>query len=79
MNDYYKGFNQMVNKQEEKVLKREIKKARNKKRINVVIPHALDIQIDQVLLELKKENHNTTKQQAIVKILTKGCKEWNNQ
>ena len=36
MNEFYKSFNQLINKKEERVLKREIKKAKNEKRINVL-------------------------------------------
>ena len=79
MNEYYKGFNQIINKQEEKVLKREIKKAKKEKRINVVIPYGLDLQIDGILLQLRHDDPSITKQQVINKILAKGCKEWNNQ
>tara|TARA_X000001388_G_scaffold76314_2_gene73315 strand:+ start:56 stop:295 length:240 start_codon:yes stop_codon:yes gene_type:complete len=79
MNEYYRSFNQLINKKEESVLKREIKKAKNSKRINIEIPYSLDLKIDAILIKLKKENHNATKKDAIVQIMQKGCKEWNNQ
>ena len=79
MNEFYKSFNQLINKKEERVLKREIKKAKNEKRINVVIPYGLDLQIDGILLKLRHSDPSITKQQVINKILEKGCKEWNNQ
>ena len=79
MNEFYRSFNQLINKKEERVLKREIKKAKNEKRINVVIPYGLDLQIDGILLKLRHSDPSITKQQVIKKILEKGCKEWNNQ
>ncbi len=79
MNEFYRSFNQLINKKEERVLKREIKKAKNEKRINVVIPYGLDLQIDGILLKLRHSDPSITKQQVINKILEKGCKEWNNQ
>ena len=79
MNEFYRSFNQLINKKEERVLKREIKKAKNEKRINVVIPYGLDLQIDGILLKLRHSDPSITKQQVINKILEKGCKECNNQ
>ena len=79
MNEFYRSFNELINKKEERVLKREIKKAKNEKRINVVIPYGLDLQIDGILLKLRHSDPSITKQQVINKILEKGCKEWNNQ
>lgn len=79
MNEYYRSFNQLINKKEESVLKREIKKAKNSKRINIEIPYSLDLKIDGILIKLKKENHNATKKDAIVQIMQKGCDQWNNQ